>query len=90
MRQSLAFFAGIGRRAIRLAAATHSAKEDGLLPVGWSAAPAGVHYYRHVTKPDGNEYRVAVACAAHEYADGSMEFWAPGSSAFPTKVEALG
>ena len=57
--------------------------------MGWSAAPAGAHY-RHVPKPDGSEYRVAVACAAHEYADGSMEFWAPGSLAFPTKVEALG
>ena len=60
-----------------------------LLPVGWSAVPAGAAHW-HLTKPDGSQYRVAVDRAAHEYAGGRVEFWAPGSPAFPTRADALG
>ena len=60
-----------------------------LLPAGWSAIPAGAAHW-HLTKPDGSQYRVTTGRAAHEYAGGRVEFWAPGSPAFPTRAEALG
>ena len=68
---------------------TGALTNPGLLPVGWSAVPAGADHWL-VSKPDGSEYRVVTKRAAHEYAGGRVEFWAPGSPAFPTKAEALG
>ena len=75
--------------ALTMAALTGALRKPELLPPGWSAVPAGDGHWR-VTKPDGSEYRVTTARAAHEYAGGRVEFWAPGSPAFPTRAEAVG
>ena len=76
------------RSDLTMAALTEALRDPALLPAGWSAVPAGVDHW-HLTKPDGSQYRVTTGRAAHEYAGGRVEFWAPGSPAFPTKAEAL-
>lgn len=77
------------RSDLTMAALAEALTNPALLPAGWSAVPAGVAHW-HVTKPDGSQYRVTTVRAAHEYAGGRVEFWAPGSPAFPTRAEALG
>ena len=74
---------------LTMAALTDALRKPELLPSGWDAFPAGVDHWA-LTKPDGSQYRVTTARAAHEYAGGRVEFWAPGSPAFPTRAEAVG
>ncbi len=53
-----------------------------LLPAGWNAEHAGgLHWY--VKHPDGNRYTVTTDRASYEYAPGNVEWFGPGSPAFP-------
>ena len=74
---------------LTMAALRGALQNPALLPPGWSAVPAGADHWA-LTKPDGSQYRVTTVRAAHEYAGGRVEFWAPGSPAFPTRAEAVG
>ena len=73
---------------LTMAALKGALTNPALLPPGWDAVSAGDDHWL-VTKPDGSQYRVTTARAAHEYAGGRVEFWAPGSPAFPTRAEAV-
>lgn len=53
-----------------------------LLPEGWSVAPEGGPHWR-VTTPDGASYTVTTDRTAYEYAAGRVEWFGPGSPAFP-------
>ena len=53
-----------------------------LLPEGWSADREGGPYWR-VTTPGGGSYTVKTDRAAYEYAAGRVEWFGPGSPAFP-------
>ena len=53
-----------------------------LLPEGWSVAHEGVSHWR-VTTPDGTSYTVTTDLTAYEYAAGRVEWFGPGSPAFP-------
>ena len=53
-----------------------------LLPAGWTAAPAGDKHWQ-VTGPDAVASIVTTDRAAHEYAAARVEWWGPGSPAFP-------
>lgn len=53
-----------------------------LLPDGWMAAPAGANHWQ-VTRPDDTVSIVTTNRAAHEYAAARVEWWGPGSPAFP-------
>ena len=53
-----------------------------LLPEGWTAAPAGANHWQ-VTRPDATVSIVTTDRAAHEYAAARVEWWGPGSPAFP-------
>ncbi len=77
------------RGGLTMAHLASALQNPALLPPGWNAVPAGAGHWA-LTKPDGSQYRVTTARAAHEYAGGRMEFWAPGSPAFPTRAEAVG
>ena len=60
-----------------------------LLPEGWMAIPAGVNHWQ-VTGPDATVSIVTTDRAAHEYAAARVEWWGPGSPAFPNPLEAGG
>ena len=53
-----------------------------LLPEGWSATREGGPHWR-VTTPGGSSYTVTTDRAAYEYAAGRVEWFGPGSPAFP-------
>ena len=52
------------------------------LPDGYRAERAGDNHWR-VTLPSGQSYVVTADRAAHDYSVGSIEFFGPGSLAFP-------
>ena len=52
------------------------------LPDGYRAERAGDNHWR-VTLPSGQSYVVTADRAAHDYSVGSIEFFGPGSPAFP-------
>ncbi len=57
-------------------------KDPSLLPEGWSAEHAGGwHWY--VSRPGGKRYTVTTELASYDYAPGSVEWFGPGSPAFP-------
>ena len=58
-----------------------------LLPEGWTAAPAGAKHWQ-VTRPDDTVSIVTTDRAAHEYAAARVEWWGPGSPAFPNPPAA--
>ena len=53
-----------------------------LLPKGWSATHEGGLHWR-VTPPHGNTHTVTTDRQAYEYAAGRVEWFGPGSPAFP-------
>ena len=53
-----------------------------LMPEGWSAAYAGTNHWR-VTNPHGQQWTVTTDREAHDYAPDRVEWWGPGSLAFP-------
>ena len=56
--------------------------EPWLLPEGWQAQPAsGPHW--NIERPDGERYIVTTDRTAYEYAPGYIEWFGPGSPAFP-------
>ena len=56
--------------------------DPSLLPKGWSAAHEGGPHWR-VTPPPGNTHTVTTDPKAYEYAAGRVEWFGPGSPAFP-------
>ena len=58
-------------------------EEPALLPEGWDAEPAGGPHW-HVTRSDGEKYTVTTERTSYEYAPGNVEWFGPGSPAFPT------
>ena len=57
------------------------------LPDGYSAQPRGENHWR-VTAPNGKEYTVTTDRKSHDYAFGTVEFFGPGSPAFPVINES--
>ena len=53
-----------------------------LMPEGWSAAYAGTNHWR-VTNPHRQQWTVTTDREAHDYAPDRVEWWGPGSLAFP-------
>ena len=53
-----------------------------LMPEGWSATYAGTDHWR-VTNPHGQQWTVTTDREAHDYAPDRVEWWGPGSLAFP-------
>ena len=68
---------------------TRILNHPGLLPAGWTAAPAGANHWQ-VTGPDDTVSIVTTDRAAHEYAAARVEWWGPGSPAFPNPPAAGG
>ena len=56
------------------------------LPDGYRTEWAGDNHWR-VTLPSGMSYMVTTDRAAHDYSVGSIEFFGPGSPAFPELPE---
>ncbi len=56
--------------------------EPRLLPKGWSAEHAGGLHW-HVRRADGERYIVTTDRDAYEYMQGNVEWFGPGSPAFP-------
>ena len=56
--------------------------EPALLPEGWSAESAGGPHWL-VKRPDGEQYTVTTDLVSYEYAPGHVEWFGPGSPAFP-------
>ena len=52
------------------------------LPDGYTAVPRGDNHWR-VTRPDGEKHAVTTDRDSHDYAAGTVEFFGPGSPAFP-------
>ncbi len=58
-------------------------EDPSLLPEGWNAEHAGgLHWY--VSRPGGKRYTVTTELASYDYAPGSVEWFGPGSPAFPS------
>ena len=57
-------------------------EEPSLLPEGWSAEHAGGPHC-NIQRSDGERYTVTTDLAAYEYAPGHVEWFGPGSPAFP-------
>ena len=56
--------------------------DPALLPDGWQAQPDyGSHWV--VTRPDGRKFTVTTVAENYEYAAGRVEWFGPGSPAFP-------
>ena len=53
------------------------------LPDGYHSEPRGDNHWR-VSTPSGNQYTVTTDRRAHDYSAGTVEFFGPGSPAFPT------
>ena len=56
--------------------------DPSLLPNGWSAAHEGGPHWR-ITTPNGSTHSVTTDRQAYEYAAGRVEWFGPGSPAFP-------
>ena len=56
------------------------------LPDGYGAEQRGDRHWR-VTTPGGRSYTVTTDWAAHDYSAGTIEFFGPGSPAFPVADE---
>ena len=52
------------------------------LPDGYCSEPRGNNHWR-VSTPAGKQYTVTTDRRAHDYAAGTVEFFGPGSPAFP-------
>ena len=59
------------------------------LPDGYTAERRGYWHWR-VTTPDGKAHTVTTNRAAHDYSAGTVEFFGPGSPAFPLADEKNG
>ena len=57
-----------------------------LLPEGWCVEHAGGLHW-NVQRPDGKRYTVTTDRTSYEYAPGHIEWYGPGSSAFPDEAE---
>ena len=57
-------------------------EEPALLPQGWSAEHVGGPHWS-VQRADGNRYTVTTDRVSYEYVPGSVEWFGPGSPAFP-------
>ncbi len=55
------------------------------LPDGYTAEGAGLNHWK-VTVPDGSRWTVTTDRKAHDYAAGTVEFFGPGSAAFPDRT----
>ena len=75
------------RPQIGMADLTRILNNPRLLPAGWTAAPAGDNHWQ-VTGPDNTARIVTTDRAAHEYAAARVEWWGPGSPAFPNPPAA--
>ena len=53
------------------------------LPDGYDSEPRGYNHWL-VSAPDGQQYIVTTDRQAHDYAAGTVEFFGPGSPAFPS------
>ena len=56
-----------------------------LLPTGWRAAPEGGPHWR-ITTPSGRQFSATTDRAAYERANGRVEWFGPGSPAFPLRI----
>ena len=56
------------------------------LPDGYHSEPRGDNHWR-ITTPGGRQYTVTTNRQAHDYAVGTVEFFGPGSPAFPVVNE---
>ena len=59
-----------------------------LMPKGWTVTPAGQDAHGRtnhcrVTNPEGKQWTVTTDREAHQYAPDRLEWWGPGSPAFP-------
>ena len=57
-------------------------EEPSLLPEGWSAEHVGGPHW-NVQRPDGKQYTATTDLNSYEYAPGTVEWFGPGSPAFP-------
>lgn len=57
-------------------------EEPRLLPEGWSVEHSG-GYHWDVKRPDGKQYTVTTELASYEYVPDYVEWFGPGSPAFP-------
>ena len=57
-------------------------EEPRLLPEDWTAVHAGGPHW-DIRRPDGKQYTVTTERASYEYAPGCVEWFGPGSPAFP-------
>ena len=72
----------IARASVTMSHLQRALDEPGLLPEGWRAEPAGGIHWR-VQRPDGERYTVTTDLASYEYVPQHIEWFGPGSPAFP-------
>ena len=70
---------------VTMAELTRILNSPGLMPEGWSSVPAGRDHWR-VTGPNGQQWTVTTDRTAHDYAPAGLEWWGPGSRAFPRQL----